>query len=201
MRPGARFVSCGVSSEGRDEVSTSKEVTVEVATAPDAEALLELRDQLSAWLAARGIVQWRKGSLSMSRLCAQIEAGEVFVARCDGQLAGSLTLSDEDVRIWGEEPTNAGYLHRLMVDRRWAHRHLGVDLLAWGEHHCRAKGKTHLRLDCVEINDTLIDYYTRAGYRDVRRVRIDGLPHRGGLVLFEKPLIVGASDDDPTTRL
>jgi GNAT superfamily N-acetyltransferase len=187
-------------SEGGDDTVSTSQVSVAPATVSDAESLLEMRERLSTWLATRGVVQWRRGSLSVSRLLAQIQAGEVFVARLDGHLAGSFSVTDHDLRIWGGDPTEASYLHRLMVDRRWAHRHLGAELLSWAEEHCRARGRTHLRLDCVEINTTLIDYYTRAGFREVRRVSIeDLLPHEGGLVLFEKTLTGGSAE--PTTRL
>jgi hypothetical protein len=50
-----------------------------------------------------------------------------------------------------------------------------------------------VRLDCVEISSTLVEYYRTAGYREVRRLFLEGLlPQQGGLVLFEKAL--GDSD-------
>jgi hypothetical protein len=62
--------------------------------------------------------------------------------------------------------------------------------LTWAEEHCRTAAKTHVRLDCVEINNTLIEYYRNAGYKEVRRLFLEGfLPHQGGLVLFEKALV------------
>ena len=163
---------------------------IERAVVADAEALLAMRERLSAWLAIRSVVQWQPGTLSVGRLREQIAAGSVYVGRLNSHLVGSFTLNDEDERIWGVDSTSATYLHRLMVDRRWAHRGLGAALLTWAEEHSRAHGKTHLRLDCVEINNTLIEYYRNAGYQEVRRLFLEGfLPHQGGLVLFEKALI------------
>jgi GNAT superfamily N-acetyltransferase len=165
------------------------DVKIEQATVTDAEALLAMRERLSAWLALRDVVQWQPGSLSAERIREQIAAGSVYVGRLRGQLVGSATITDEDPHIWGNDSTKAGYVHRLMVDRRWAHRGFGAELLTWAEEYCRANAKTHVRLDCVEINTTLIEYYRNAGYKEVRRLVIEGLlPHRGGMVLFEKAL-------------
>jgi protein-tyrosine phosphatase len=165
-------------------------VKIEPAIAADAEALLVMRERLSAWLAIRGVVQWQPGTLSVARLREQIASNTVFVGRLNHHLVGSFTLTDEDERIWGVDATSAAYVHRLMVDRRWAHRGFGAALLAWAEEHCRANAKTHVRLDCVEINNTLVEYYRSAGYNEVRRVFLEGfLPHQGGLVLFEKSLL------------
>jgi GNAT superfamily N-acetyltransferase len=172
------------------ELFTIHDVKIERAVASDAEALLAMRERLSAWLALRGVAQWQPGTLSLARLREQIGDGSVFVGRLDARLVGSFTLADEDKRIWGVDTANVAYLHRLMVDRRWAHRGLGAALLTWAEDHCRANGKTRVRLDCVEINRTLVEYYRSAGYTEVRRVVLEGLlPHQGGLVLFEKALV------------
>jgi protein-tyrosine phosphatase len=173
-----------------EELFAIQNVNIERASVSDAEALLAMRERLSAWLATRGVVQWQSGSLSVARIREQIVAGSVYVGRLNDQLVGSFTLTDEDVPIWGVDATSAAYLHRLMVDRRWANQGFGTVLLTWAEEHCRAKGKTHMRLDCVEINHPLIEYYQKAGYQEVRRLVREGLlPHHGGLVLFEKSLV------------
>jgi ribosomal protein S18 acetylase RimI-like enzyme len=170
-------------------LTTIQGVKIEQALRTDAEALLAMRERLSSWLAMRGVMQWQPGSLSVSGLQEQIEIGLVYVGRLRRQLVGSVTITDDDPRIWGDDSTRAGHVHRLMVDRRWAHRGLGGDLLRWAEEHCRTNAKTHVRLDCLEINDALIEYYRNARYQEVRRVGVDGLlPHHGGLVLFEKAL-------------
>ena len=172
------------------ELFTIHDVKIEQAVPDDAEALLAMRERLSAWLAIRGVAQWQPGTLSVARLREQIADGSVFVGRLSTHLVGSFTLTDEDERIWGVDTANVAYLHRLMVDRRWAHRGLGAELLRWAEDHCRANAKTHVRLDCVEINSTLVEYYRNAGYAEVRRLFLEGfLPHPGGLVLFEKALV------------
>jgi protein-tyrosine phosphatase len=169
---------------------TIHDVKIEQAVAADAEALLAMRERLSAWLAIRGVVQWQPGTLSVARLREQIVDGSVYVGRLNNHLVGSFTLTNEDERIWGVDTTSAAYVHRLMVDRRWAHRGFGAALLTWAEEHCRSKARTHVRLDCVEINSTLIEYYRSAGYTEVRRLFLEGfLPHQGGLVLFEKALV------------
>jgi GNAT superfamily N-acetyltransferase len=183
----------GLAARAQDvtaDLFTIHDVNIERAATTDAEGLLAMRERLSAWLAIRGVMQWQPGSLTIARLREQIAEGHVYTGRFNGHLVGSFTLTDEDERIWGTDATSAAYVHRLMVDRRWAHRGFGAALLTWAEEHCRSQEKTHVRLDCVEINNTLVEYYRSAGYTEVRRVFLEQfLPHQGGLVLFEKALV------------
>jgi len=166
-------------------------VNVEPATENDVSELLELRDAISAWLSTRGVQQWLPNTLSASQLQEQITDGTVFVVRDGPPIAASLTLTSSDPAFWGDDPTPAGYVHRLMVRRDLAGRGLGSDLLRWAEDTCRQKNRRVLRLDCDETNEVLRRLYAREGFREVGRRFIPGLlAHGGGIVLFEKSLTI-----------
>lgn len=59
------------------------------------------------------------------------------------------------------------YLHRLVVDRRYSGLGLGPSILAWIEDGVRFEGKDRIRLDCIEWNTKLNEFYASNGYEFV----------------------------------
>lgn len=149
----------------------------------DADALLALLEEAARWLTARGIDQWRPGIFARGPLLDEIAAGERFVARWDGVLAGTLRLCWDDPATWGTQPPDAGYVHGLAVARTFAGRALGRALLDWAARAAADAGKTTLRLDCVAHNAPLRAYYQRAGFTVCGEV--------DGGTLFERRLAPG----------
>jgi len=97
--------------------------------------------------------------------------------RAGTKLPAMLTLADEDPEIWGAGDGSALYLHKLTVARASAGSGLGRRLLDWAADEARARGRLHLRLDCVAFNTFLRRYYAAAGFAergevDLGRVRL-----------------------------
>jgi protein-tyrosine phosphatase len=137
---------------------------VSTACSKDVEDLGALRDDLARWLVGRGVDQWRAGEVPKDWIEHEVAQGLVHVVRSRGQLVATVTVAWEDPIVWSDQIESAGYLHRLMVDRRWAGHRVGAVLLAWAEAHIQASGRTIGRLDCVRSNHQLRDYYEAAGY-------------------------------------
>jgi GNAT superfamily N-acetyltransferase len=104
-----------------------------------------------------------------------IARGEVWVVRAGAELAGSLTLQDEDLETWGVNDGSALYLHRLVVARAHAGAGLGRRLLAWAVDEAQARGRRSLRLDCVASNTFLRRYYAEAGFAERGEVDLGGV--------------------------
>jgi len=92
-----------------------------------------MRSSLSAtmrrWLLARGIDQWQPGEIPYSW-----ERGDdyfVFVLWHGEERAGTVTILWDDPVIWGEQSVPAGYVHNLIVARRFGGQGLGLRLLQW----------------------------------------------------------------------
>lgn len=64
----------------------------------------------------------------------------------------------------GTAAPEAGYVHRLMVDRGWAPAGTGRAMLAHAERRIAAAGRAWSRLDCVSSNSRLRSYYEASGY-------------------------------------
>ena len=135
----------------------------------DADRLLELREVAAAWLHGRGIRQWEPGEVGLEQVRAQIAAGEWFVHRVNGEIAGGLRLLWSDPEVWGDRPDDAAYVHGLVIDRRSAGAGMGARLLGWAERRVRGGDRAFLRLDCVESNVRLRRYYRDRGFLEVGR--------------------------------
>ncbi|MGZ4658156.1 MAG: GNAT family N-acetyltransferase [Blastococcus sp.] len=90
-----------------------------------------------------------------------------------------------DVAVWGERPGDAGYVHGLVVDRAHAGTGLGRHLLSWAGGRARDRGRPFLRLDCVQTNERLRDYYRALGFREVGRREFQNSSRP--VVLMERP--------------
>lgn len=158
-------------------------ITIERATERDADAVLAILQDAARWLLSRGIEQWRPEHFQRNALLRHIARGEVFVARRDGQAVGTLSLSWDDLAVWGEQPPVAGYVHGLAISRAEGGRGLGRALLDWAGRRTAAAGRPLLRLDCMTANPVLRAYYERAGFTYVR----DATDWSWSASLYERP--------------
>ena len=142
----------------------------------DVEAYVDLLEDAARWMRARGIEQWRPGSMLAQRRAfeAAQAAGEVYVVRDGDALIGGAVLSVEPDPIWADRPEpSAWYLGKLVVARSHVGDGLGARIVAECERIAREHGIEWLRLDCVASNPSLARYYQRIGYYP--RGVVDGL--------------------------
>jgi ribosomal protein S18 acetylase RimI-like enzyme len=93
-----------------------------------------------------------------------IDCGELYLGHVEGDAAGVFVLQWADPAIWGEQPDDAGYVHKLAVAQRAAGRGVGLALLCQAEEMVRAAGRLYLRLDSDAANPGLDRYYRDAGF-------------------------------------
>lgn len=157
----------------------------------DLSALVKLRDDAARWQIAHGIDQWRPGELDIEHFRTRLRDGEVWIAALGprGPIAGAWELWWDDPAAWGPQPSDAGYIHRLMTDRRVAPPGTGRQMLAQAEARIVAAGRQIARLDCLASNPRLREYYETADYKAVREHAKDGgLGHVYAVTLLEKQL-------------
>ncbi len=140
---------------------------VSLAGLADRDPILLILEEASEWLLSKGIRQWLPGSFPLEVIDGRIARGELYLGRIDGEPAGTYTLLWSDPEIWGEQPSNAGYVHSLAVSRAHAGCGLGQELLRHAEQVVAGTGRRYLRLDCWSGSEKLRGYYTRAGFRHV----------------------------------
>jgi GNAT superfamily N-acetyltransferase len=133
---------------------------VVVARVSETPQVLDVLNGVASWLISCGIRQW-PASFTEAMVEPDIRAGETWLARQGGELVGTVTLSWSDA-AWPEALDDAGYVHRLAVPRRGTG--LGERLLTWARQQVIARGRSHVRLDCVATNLVLRRYYERLGF-------------------------------------
>ncbi|MFJ5774367.1 GNAT family N-acetyltransferase [Streptomyces sp. NPDC093094] len=164
-----------------------------LATDADLASVVRLRDDAARWMLAQGVTgQWQPGELDEDHFRRVMTSGEVWLAEADGRPAGAWELWWTDEDAWGPQPPVAGYVHRLMVDRRSTPPGTGRLLLQAAERRVAAAGRELVRLDCLAGNARLNGYYLSAGYRVVGHKA--GKPQPGGapksFTLLEKAVPV-----------
>ena len=138
----------------------------------DAEEIFAVIRERIQWMDEIGVEQWN--TLDYWALFPEgyylraIERGQLYVARdADSSAVACLgVLSDFD-KDW-RDGVPAVYLHNFAAARRSPGA--GGYFLEQGEALARERGKAAFRLDCIESNPALNDYYERRGYRAVGRV-------------------------------
>jgi protein-tyrosine phosphatase len=168
------------------------ELRVTTASVEHAPAIRELRNDLARWMVQRGIAQWSPDEMSLEWIETCISWEAVHVVTLDEQLVGSVTVVWSDPFIWGERPTDAGYIHMLIVDPQCRGHGIGRSILVWAEASIRDAGRPLARLDCVRTNRRLRDYYEAAGYRFVAHKGFPDFEWAGETTLYEKSLVPDA---------
>jgi GNAT superfamily N-acetyltransferase len=175
------------------------DVKIRRAIAGDTDALVCLYQAAQRWLAEIGSDQWAKNTEQKIRtnIACSIDRGECWLAETgDGIVVGMITVDDyADPDFWTpqDDPHDALYVHRMVVDRGVSGKGVGAQLLDWAESLAASRGRKWLRLDAWRTNVPLHAYYERQGFAPVRIVE---LSYRGSGALFQRrvrPSLVVAS--------
>lgn len=158
-------------SAGPDDVQSRTEVKFRPARFEDLPDVVSILTEAARWAKSRGIERWWSVPFPSEWVRRGIEEGEVVVVEQRSRIVGTLTLSRQDAKMWGEQPPIAGYVHRMAIRRELAGQGPGGRLLNWAEGEARRWGRTKLRLDCLATNESLVRYYRGQGFREIGRVR------------------------------
>ena len=143
-----------------------------LATMDDLGAVVDLWNEASKWLAAKGQTQWQY-PVRVDAITERIQAQRLWIMFDDFGPAATVTVDENaDPNIWlpSDRPEAALYVHRLVVARRCAGRQFGARILNWAAQHAREAGREYLRLDAWTTNEGLHRYYISQGFRLVRIV-------------------------------
>jgi GNAT superfamily N-acetyltransferase len=162
------------------------EPAIAAGTAADLPAFVELLEAAGAALWARGIEQWPPGlaRAQLPQLAAQVEAGELLLARAGEALAGGCIVTRLAPGFWPDHAPGAAYLGKLVVAPAAGGAGLGVRIARAAEARARESGCSLLRLDCWDRSPRLREYYRSLGYLELGALTLGSYEAR----LFEKTL-------------
>lgn len=141
--------------------------TVRPAVLADAESVLGLLSDATAWLLERGIDQWHPGQWRAESIASAIARGETHLMYAQDRAIATISLQWTDEQMWPGAAEDAGYMHRLAVARTDHGKEVGRMLLTWAEWTIAKRPRRFARLDCTCENPVLRRYYEDAGYRHI----------------------------------
>ncbi|MEV7190879.1 GNAT family N-acetyltransferase [Streptomyces sp. NPDC093510] len=141
--------------------------------ADDVPAVLALFDGAVEWLVSQGrtgqwgTTPWSENPKAVALVEKYLTTGEPWIAEIDGEVVGTVTLTDGpggDIIPEADEPER--YIHLLVADhRRFPGRGVGRALLAHAAEETRRQGVSLLRVDCYAGDDgKLVAYYESNGF-------------------------------------
>ncbi|GAB2814053.1 hypothetical protein GCM10022221_09840 [Actinocorallia aurea] len=142
---------------------THDELIIRSATEQDIPAIIELIDRRAAWLRTMGTDQWARPWPDEEgralRIRDGLKLGKTFVVTGDGAaLVATVSITRcRNGLLWKDDPADAVYLHRLVVDRSIAGRKLGSHLIHWAG--AAYLGAGRIRIDVWSDNPGLHAYY------------------------------------------
>lgn len=161
-------------------------MTLRLATAADLPALLAMLAQVVPLMQAAGNRQWSADYPNEAVFRSDLEAGHLWVAALEGQLAGfaALTHNHQDAEYaqanWDvAEP--ALVTHRLAVTPAAQGRGVAAALLGQAETLARQQGLRVLRVDTNSENTATQGLFPKLGYRFAGEIT---LAFRPGLRFF-----------------
>lgn len=151
------------------------------ASMDDLSAITRVIQEASEFKYSRGDDLWGAKPFSEDEVAGMVASGNMYVYKVGSEVAASVLLPQEDVRMWGEEQGNDGtalYVHKLNTGNAFRGQGTGSKVMSLVEDMARAKGKTKVRLDCPYDNDDLHGYYVSLGFDEVRRYDRPSSPGR-----------------------
>jgi len=140
-------------------------IEIERASLDLAPVVAEILMEAAAWAEARHGRLWVESELEPEHIRADTERGQFFLARCDGDYAGTLRYQTADAVFWPEAAADdAAYVHRLAVRRRYAGRGMAAAMLHWAAERARGEGRAYLRLDTDITRPKLMRLYENCGF-------------------------------------
>jgi GNAT superfamily N-acetyltransferase len=151
---------------------TLVQVQVSTARPTDIDTVLGILDEATTWLQNKSLpTAWKPGEFSRQTFLEQISREEVHIGLVEGKPAGTFILQWTDPLWWGEQPADAGYIHKLAIRPAYAGQGVGLQMLNWAEKKTRTLGKKFLRLNCMAEDRKIRDYYEMAGFTYLRDVQ------------------------------
>lgn len=146
------------------------------ASASEVEQVFALYGKRIQWMDESGIEQWNVADYLSIYPCSyyagQQSAGNLYVLRENGRVAGAAVLLQQDERWSGKEEIPAYYVHNLVtaLDAKGA----GKRILCETEKLALEQGKDCVRLDCDVTNEALNQYYESLGFEKMGRCEEGG---------------------------
>ncbi|WP_204042137.1 GNAT family N-acetyltransferase [Acrocarpospora phusangensis] len=183
-------------------ISFGRGLNIRTANKADLRSILRMRGKIAIWLRSKDTDQWQSAwpdeREQAARIRAAIKANATWIICRGKRRVATLTIHDYDQGLLWSKTEGAGvpalYLSRMMVDREYAGRGIGAEMLVWAENYAATLGLRYLRLDAWTTNEKLHRYYEERGFETAGEIPAALIEERKDLVgypsmrLFQRPV-------------
>lgn len=147
-------------------------VEIRPAVTEDVPAIAQVLSQAAVYKEAQGDYLWGSYPFTEDEVATKLETGNLYTVTYDGAVAGTVTLTETDERVWegdGTDSENALYIHSLATSDEVRGKGVGEKVIDWVVGKARQEQREAVRLDCSYTNPRLCGYYAERGFEEVRR--------------------------------
>lgn len=118
-------------------------------TQGDTTIAIEIMREAALWLIETGKPLWRFEDLNEKRILTGITKDDVYVGWIADEAAATMILQWRDPIFWPQAKDDSGFIHKLVVRRRFAGTDVSRQMVECAEQETLRRGKEYLRLDCA----------------------------------------------------
>jgi GNAT superfamily N-acetyltransferase len=163
-------------------------------TAADIAEIFRLYDCATAFQKTKYILHWPKFEISLIE--NEITENRQWKITINGKTACVWATTFNDPQIWEERNDDpAVYIHRIATNPEFKGQNMVAIIVDWAKKYAKANHKRYVRLDTVGQNESLINHYTKMGFKFLGLYDLknsDELPshyHGNPVSLFELSVI------------
>lgn len=136
----------------------------------DRKSVMNLYNSVTRHLRENGIYQWDRFYPNRFVIHNDLKKGHLFGMKQEGAVIAAVVVDEsqsskyEQVN-WQDRHGKPACIHRLAVHPDYQGRGLGKKLLRFAEQHIVSQGCSSIRLDVYSANETALEMYQRAGYK------------------------------------
>lgn len=125
-----------------------------------------LKDTAS-WLKEKNIPQWERFLEDRkTEICLKdYNDKKLYVLEDDKKIIGAMSFGraeDIDIKLW-DRPDDGYYIHRIVLPKEYRGKKKGEYMISWAKEIAISSEK-ELRLNCVNENEFLFNYYSKYGF-------------------------------------
>ena len=145
-------------------------MTITKPTKEDIPELLIVTKACAQAMIADGIYQWNEDYPSYGAFEKDIEIGQLWVLKDDGNIIGSVVISeliDEEYKavVWLTPNAKNMYIHRLAIHPNSQGKGLAQKLMDFAEAYAKENDFLSVRLDTFSVNARNNTFYKKRGYK------------------------------------
>ena len=140
------------------------ELQLRKASGQDLQTILDILNAGTRNKIRRGDLAWGMSDHNPESIKSMIAEDLFYIAVNNSSPVGTLALAWQDIHMWGNQPTNAGYVQRFAVAPGYSGQNIGGQILDLALKEVEYQGRQYLRIAVPSGNAKLRAYYENHGF-------------------------------------